>query len=332
MKKNPILYFGKKALVFVLSMVLLSVAVFCISRLAPGDPLMSYYGDRVEKMTVQEKEAAREKLGLNDPIHLQYLRWAKNALRGDFGTSFRYKQAVTEVIGSRIGYTLTLGGIGFALIFVGALLLGLFCAWFEDKWPDKLLCKVGTFLSCIPEFWLSLVLILVFSVTLHWLPSSGAYDLGSKNDLLGRIRHLILPLLVVVLQHLWYYAYLVRNKLLEETRADYVLLGKLKGLSKKKLLLRHCLPNVLPSYISLMAISVPHVVGGSYIVETVFSYPGIGALSYESARYHDYNLLMALCLLTGGLVILCNLLSGSLNRRIDPRLRGSEEAPEVTAE
>lgn len=329
MKQNPIRYFGKKALVFVLSMVLLSVAVFCISRLAPGDPLMSYYGDRVEKMTVSEKEAARERLGLNDPIHLQYLRWAKNALRGDFGTSFRYKMPVTEVIGSRIGNTLLLGGIGFALIFVGALLLGLFCAWFEDKWPDRLLCKVGTFLSCIPEFWLSLVLILLFAVTLHWLPSSGAYDLGSRNDILSRLRHLILPLTVVVLQHLWYYAYMVRNKLLEETRADYVLLGKAKGLPKKLILLRHCLPNILPSYISLMAMSAPHVVGGTYIVETVFSYPGIGALSYESARYHDYHLLLALCLLTGGLVILCNLLGGILNQRIDPRLKAHREAPEV---
>ena len=331
MKHNPILYFGKKALVFVLSMVLLSVAVFCISRLAPGDPLMSYYGDRVEKMTVLEKEAAREKLGLNDPLHLQYLRWAKNALRGDFGTSFRHKQPVTEVIGSRIGHTLLLGGIGFALILVGALLLGLLCAWLEDTWLDKLLCRIGTFLSCIPEFWLSLVLILIFAVTLHWLPSSGAYDLGSRDDVLGRIRHLILPLTVVVLQHLWYYAYMVRNKLLEETRADYVQLCRAKGLPKKVILLQHCLPNILPSYISLMAMSAPHVVGGTYIVETVFSYPGIGALSFESARYHDYDLLMALCLLTGALVILCSLLGGALNERIDPRLKGKEEGSEVSA-
>ena len=324
MKKNPFVYYGKKALVFLLSVFILSVAVFYISRLAPGDPLMSYYGERVEKMSVEEKEAAREKLGLNDPIHIQYIRWVENAAEGDFGISFKYKQDVMEVIGQRIGNTLILGGIGFVLTFLGALGLGLFCAWHEDKWLDRIICKVGTFLSCIPEFWLSLVLILVFAATLHWLPSSGAYDVGYKDDVFNRIEHLILPLTIVVLQHLWYYAYMVRNKLLEETRADYVLLGKSKGLSRRRILLRHCLRNVLPSFISIMAISVPHVMGGTYIVETVFSYPGIGALSYESARFHDYNLLMVLCMMTGILVILCNILGGIINERIDPRIRANE--------
>ena len=324
MRKNPFVYYGQKALVFLLSVLILSLAVFYISRLAPGDPLMSYYGERVEKMSPAEKEAAREKLGLNDPIHIQYIRWVEKAAKGEFGISFKYKQDVMEVIGQRIGNTLILGGTGFVLTFLGALGLGLFCAWHEDKWLDRIICKVGTFLSCIPEFWLSLVLILVFAATLHWLPSSGAYDVGYKNDVFNRIEHLILPLTIVVLQHLWYYAYMVRNKLLEETRADYVLLGKSKGLSRRRILLRHCLRNVLPSFISIMAISVPHVMGGTYIVETVFSYPGIGALSYESARFHDYNLLMVLCMMTGILVILCNILGSIVNERIDPRIRANE--------
>ena len=324
MRRNPFVYYGKKALVFLLSVFILSVAVFYISRLAPGDPLMSYYGERVEKMSVAEKEAAREKLGLNDPIHVQYIRWIENAIKGDFGISFQYKQDVLEVIGQRIGFTLILGGIGFVLTFVGALLLGLLCAWHEDKWLDRLLCKGGTLLSCIPEFWLSMVLILIFAVSLHLLPSSGAYDIGYKDDVLNRVEHLILPLTIVVLQHLWYYAYMIRNKLLEEARADYVLLAKSKGLSKREIMFKHCLRNVLPSYISIMAISVPHVVGGTYIVETVFSYPGIGALSYESARYHDYNLLMVLCMMTGILVILCNLIGGIINEKIDPRIKANE--------
>ena len=332
MRKNPFAYYGKKVLVFIISVVILSVAVFCISRLAPGDPLMSFYGERAEKMSVLEKEEAREKLGLNDPIHIQYFRWAGNALRGDFGISFKYKQPVTEVIGERIGYTLLLGGIGFVLTFSGALLLGILCAWHEDKWLDKILCKVGTLISCIPEFWMSMMLILIFAVSLHWLPSSGAYDVGFKNDIFNRAEHLILPMAVVVLQHLWYYAYMIRNKVLEETRADYVLLAKSKGLTKKEIMFRHCLRNILPSYISIMAISVPHVVGGTYIVETVFSYPGIGALSYESARMHDYNLLMLLCLMTGILVIFFNIVGQVINERIDPRIKASEivETSEVT--
>ena len=122
---------------------------------------------------------------------------------------------------------------------------------------------------------------------------------------------------------------MIRNKLLEETRADYVLLGKAKGLSRKQILLGHCLRNVLPAYISLMAISVPHIIGGTYIVETVFSYPGVGALSYESAQYHDYNLLMVLCLMTGILVIFCNMLGQAMNERIDPRIRESQEVRRI---
>ena len=324
MKRNSFIYYGKKVLVFLVSVFLLSVAVFYISRLAPGDPLMSYYGERTEKMSVAEKEAARERLGLNDPIHVQYVRWLENAAKGDFGISYKYKQDVLEVIGQRIGNTLILGGIGFILTFLGALGLGILCAWHEDRWPDKLLCRGGTLLSCIPEFWLSLVLILVFSVTLRVLPSSGAYDVGRKHDILNRVVHLILPMTVVVLEHLWYYAYMIRNKLLEETRADYVLLGKSKGLSKGQILFRHCLRGILPSFISMMAISVPHVLGGTYIVEKVFSYPGIGTLSFESAQYHDYNLLMVLCMMTGALVIFCNLLGQILSERIDPRMKAGE--------
>ena len=324
MKRNPFVYYGKKVLIFLVSVFVLSVAVFYISRMAPGDPLMSYYGERTEKMSVAEKEAAREKLGLNDPIHVQYVRWLENAAKGDFGISYKYKQDVMEVIGQRIGNTLVLGGIGFVLTFLGALGLGILCAWYEDRWPDKLLCKGGTLISCIPEFWLSLVLILVFAVMLHVLPSSGAYDVGHKNDIFNRIEHLVLPMTIVVLEHLWYYAYMIRNKLLEETRADYVLLGKSKGLSKKQIMFGHCLRNIMPTYISIMAISVPHVLGGTYIVEKVFSYPGIGTLSCESAQYHDYNLLMVLCMMTGILVIFCNLIGQIINEKIDPRIKANE--------
>ena len=332
MKRNPFVYYGKKVLIFLVSVFILSISVFYISRLAPGDPLMSYYGERTEKMSVAEKEAAREKLGLNDPIHVQYIRWLENAAKGDFGISYKYKQDVMKVIGQRIGNTLILGGIGFVLTFLGALGLGILCAWHEDKWPDRLLCKGGTLLSCIPEFWLSLVLILVFSVMLRILPSSGAYDVGHKNDIFNRIEHLILPMTIVVLQHLWYYAYMIRNKLLEETRADYVLLGKSKGLSKKQIMFGHCLRNIMPSFISIMAISVPHVLGGTYIVEKVFSYPGIGTLSFESAQYHDYNLLMVLCMMTGILVIFCNLIGQIINEKIDPRIKANEvvETSEVS--
>jgi peptide/nickel transport system permease protein len=125
---------------------------------------------------------------------------------------------------------------------------------------------------------------------------------------------------------------MIRNKILEEVRAEYVLLAKSKGLNKRKIMFGHCLRNIIPSYLSIMAISVPHVLGGTYIIETVFSYPGIGTLAYESARYKDYNLLMVLCMLSGGIVIFCNMISQIINEHIDPRIKANEivETSEVT--
>lgn len=324
MRKNPWIYYGKKLLIFVVSIFLLSVIVFYIARLAPGDPLVSYYGERAEKMTAGERAWAEEKLGLHESITVQYGKWLGRAVRGDFGISYKYKMDVLEVIEGRVGNTLLLGGVGFVLIFVLALLLGIWCAWNEERLIDRAICKIGTVTSCIPEFWLSLVLILIFAVELKVLPSSGAYTIGKENDLGDRILHLILPMTVVVLGHLWYYAYLIRNKLLEEVRTDYVLLAKSKGVTGKSVMFRHCVRNIIPTYLSIMAISVPHILGGTYIIETIFSYPGIGTLSYESARYQDYNLLMVICLLSGALVILCNMIAQTINERIDPRMKGPD--------
>ncbi len=312
---------AKKILTLILSIFVLSVIVFYVSRLAPGDPLVSFFGERAERMSAEERLWAEQRLGLDQPIHVQYVRWLANALHGDFGISFKYKIPVTEVIRGRVANTLILGGIGFVIIFIFSMLLGVLCACFENRLLDRIITRVGTVISCIPEFWLSLVLILIFAVNLKILPSSGAYSLGADGDIPDRLRHLILPMTVVVSGHLWYYAYMVRNKILEEVRADYVLLARAKGLGRMRIIFTHCVRNIIPSYLSIMAISVPHIMGGTYIVETVFSYPGIGTLSYESARYQDYNLLMVLCLISGIVVILCNMLAQTINERIDPRIK-----------
>lgn len=322
--KNSYIYYLKKFMLFILSMFLLSVVVFYVSRLAPGDPLVSYYGDRVEKMSMQERQWAEQKLGLREPIHIQYVRWVENALKGNFGISFKYKTDVLKVIGGRLTNTLLLGGVGFILIFIFALGIGILCAWYEDKFIDRVICKVGIVTSCIPEFWLSLLSIMIFAVNLKWLPSSGAYSIGGDKNVIDRIVHLILPMTIVVVNHLWYYAYIIRNKLAQEVRSEYVLLAKSKGLSKKSILFKHCLRNIMPSYLSIMAVSVPHILGGTYIVEMVFSYPGIGMLSYESARYQDYNLLMVVCIFSGALVILSNIVAQIINERIDPRIKVDE--------
>lgn len=316
--------FLHKIVIFLLSLFVLSFVVFFMSRLAPGNPLVSYYGERAERMNPVEKEKSMDRLGLTQPIIVQYGKWIQHAVKGEFGISYKYKQDVMQVIQGRLGNTLILGGIGFILTFALALLLGIFCALHEGSVIDVAICKIGTVTSCIPEFWLSLVLILIFSVNLKWLPSSGAYQLGGESSLASRSIHLILPMMVVVMSHLWYYAYMFRNKLLEEARQDYVLLAKSKGMSQRSCMYHHCVRNMLPSYISIMAISVPHILGGTYIVEMVFSYPGIGTLSYESAKYHDYNMLMVLCLITGAIVILGNMVGQFVSEKIDPRMKDHE--------
>ncbi len=319
--KKAVLYGGKKIVSFFLSVFFLSVFVFYISRLTPGDPLVSYYGERVEKMSSTQREQAEEMLGLNEPISTQYIRWLERALHGDFGISYKYKMDAAQVIGDRAGNTLLLGGTGFLMVFLFALLLGILCAWKEDSLADRIICKIGTVTCCIPEFWLALLLILVFSVQLQWLPGSGAYTIGRESDLIGRIEHLILPLAVVVTVHLWYYAYMVRNQILAEVRMDYVLFARSKGLKKQSIFFRYCLRSVFPAYLSLMAMAVPHIMGGTYMVELVFSYPGIGTLSYESARYQDYNLLMLLSLISGSVVILSNMAAKICSEKTDPRMR-----------
>lgn len=327
---KAVLRWAKGLLIFLAGLLVLSLAVFCAARLAPGDPLTAYYGERAEKLSPDERAAAESRLGLDLPLPAQYLRWLNGALRGEFGISFMYKTDVLGLIRSRLGNTLILGGTGFGLIFLLSPLLGIFCVRYEGRWPDRLICRLGALSGCVPEFWLSLLLIALFSVTLRLLPGSGAYCVGKSGELSDRLEHLILPLTVVVLSHLWYYAYLVRSRLLDEVREDYVLLAKSKGLGRLHILFRHCLRNILPSYLSLMAVSLPHILGGTYIVEAVFSYPGLGTLSYESARYRDYNLLMLLCLLSGAAVMLCSSLAQALSRRLDSRVdRGSPADGEV---
>lgn len=274
-------------------------------------------------MSIEERNSAMERLGLNEPISTQYIKWIKNASKGDFGISYKYKEDVKIVIADVYLNTLILGGLAYIITFILALLLGIFSALHEDKLIDKFICTLGNITNCIPSFWIALMLILIFSVNLNLLPTSGAYSIGKENNILDRLEHLVLPLTVLILSHLWYYSYIIRNKLLEQIGEEYVLLCKTKGLSNKVIVYKHCLRNIMPTFISIMAISIPHILGGTYVVEKVFSYPGLGLLSFESAKYHDYNMLLILCLITGIFVIAANLTAEIINNKIDPRMKHS---------
>jgi peptide/nickel transport system permease protein len=315
----------KRTAGFFVALWVLSILAFLFARLAPGDPLQSFYGDAVESMTTEDLNAARARLGLDAPLHIQYITWLKGVFHGDFGLSLKYKVAAQDVVGPLIGNTLILGGVAYILVFLLATICAVVCALHEDTLLDKMICRIGTAAYYIPPFWLGVVLILIFSINLKWLPSSGAYDPGAQYDIVNRVEHVILPLIVMVASHLWYYAYMIRNKLLDEIRRDYVLLARSKGFGKREIMLKHCLRNVAPTIVSIMAISIPHVLSGTYIAESVFNYPGIGNLSVESAKYHDYNLLMLLVLITGILVIVSSIIAQSVNEVIDPRMKEWEE-------
>lgn len=320
MSRDNVTYCLKKAGQLLFALFVLSLIVFFVSRLAPGEPLKAYYGESVEKMSFQQLENARERLGLNDSLLTQYIRWGAGALRGDFGISYIYKQPALQVVSQVYGNTALLAGTSFVLIFVLGLLLAVFCMRHEGKPVDRLICKIGVAANSIPEFFVALILILIFSVSLGILPQSGAHSLEGG----GILEHLILPVSAIVVSHIWYCAYLMRSKLSEEVRREYILLCKVKGLSQRQIIWKHCMRNIFPAVVSIMAIFLPHLLGGAYIIEMVFSYPGLGKLGVESAQYHDYNMLMLVSLLTGGAVVLANMLAQVINEKLDPRFRHEE--------
>lgn len=307
-----------------LMLFILAIIVFYVARLTPGDPLQSFYGDAVQSMTQEQLDSARDRLGLNEPVYVQFSKWIEQVCQGNFGISLRYKRPVLDVVRPLLGNTLILGIISYILVFILAIGLALVCARYEDKWIDRVICKIGTITYYTPAFWLGVVLILIFSINLQWLPASGAYDYGKSKDWLNWAKHLILPVTIMVASHFWYYAYMIRNKLLDETRKDYVLLARAKGMTKMSVLVRHCLRNVMPAIVNIMAVSVPHIISGTYVAETVFNYPGIGLLAVSSAKYHDYNLLMLIVLITGFLVVISSFTAQFINERIDPRIKGAE--------
>lgn len=324
-KRKIIQYAACRLAEMLVILLLLSVIVFVLSRLCPGDPLRSWYGDGVDRMSEAAKARARHNLGLDRSLLTQYGIWLKDLLQGNLGLSYKYKRPVTAVLQGVMGNTLILVLLTYVLTFGLAFRIGWISASKEGTRLDRFICKTGVVSGNIPVFFLSLIGILVFAVWIPILPTGGAYSYGSGGNLVDRLWHLILPVTVMVIGHLWYYAYMVRNLLLEEMRKEYVLLLKAEGVPRRDIIRKYCMKNIMPPMVTAMAMAVPHLLGGTYVVETVFSYPGMGRLCFESALYKDYNLLMATTLLTGAVVVLCNYLAQVMGERIDPRMGSGED-------
>lgn len=310
-----------------LTLFILSFIIFALARLMPGDPLSAFYGDVVESFSEEEYTWARAYLNLDAPLISQYLTWLEHALHGDLGFSYRYHVAVTELLPPLLFNTALLSVLSFIVIFTLALALALICVRYEERLIDRCLRAVGTVTYLLPSFWVGLLLILIFSLTLKWLPAAGAYAPGNEASLSDRLFHLILPVTVMVLSHLWYFGALLRNRLADEVREDYVLTARAAGKGPWEVLFTECLPNVLPTLFNVMALAIPHLISGTFVVEAVFNYSGVGAMAVESARNHDYNLLLVLLLLTALLVVGAAQLSAAGARYLDPRLKPGVTTP-----
>ena len=311
---------AKKAGQLLLSLLVLSVLTFVISRAAPGDPLRAYYGDALERMSDEQLANAEKKLGLDEPLPVQFVRWISQLFHGDLGISYQYKQPVISVI-EQVGYnTFLLTLVSFILIFITGIIVAVICVENEGGMADRVIRRTGVAFGSIPEFFMAIILLVVLSSKLGLLPMSGAFSVGGGGAS-DRAVHLVLPVLALVITHFWYCAYLMRARLSEEAAKDYVLLYRGKGLTRNQVIRRHCIRNIMPSALNIMAIFLPHLLGGAYVVEMVFSYPGLGKLGMESAQYHDYNMLMLIVLITGTVVILANMIAQIISERLDPRIK-----------
>ena len=311
---------GKKAMQLVLSLLVLCILTFVISRAAPGDPLRAYYGDALERMSPEQLANAEHKLGLDEPLPVQFIHWVSQLLRGDLGISYQYKQPVTDVLQQVGANTFLLTLVSFILIFIIGIIVAVVCVENEGGLADRIIRRAGVAFGNVPEFFMAILLLVILSAKLGWLPMSGAFSIGGGGAY-DRAVHLVLPVLALVITHFWYCAFLMRARLSEEAAKDYVLLHRGKGLTQNQVIRRHCLRNIMPSALSIMAIFLPHLLGGAYVVEMVFSYPGLGKLGMESAQYHDYNMLMIIVLITGTVVILANIIAQMISEGLDPRIK-----------
>jgi peptide/nickel transport system permease protein len=304
----------------------ITVITFFIISLAPGNPI-----DVMQDGTMSARispEAYNEMLrlyGLDKPIHVRYLIWLKRLLTLDFGNSFLDHRAVIVKIQERLPATLLLNGVSLALVLVLAIPFGLYSAVRQHSRFDKIGGTVLYMLYSLPEFWVALLLILFFGVKLKLLPfigieSVGARDLAFFPYLWDRVLHMILPTICLTYGSLAFLSRFVRGSTLEVIHQDYVRTARAKGLDDSRVVFRHVLRNTLIPLVTLLGILLPTLISGSVILEYIFSWPGIGALFFDSVLARDYPTVMGLSFVTAVLVLLSTLVADVLYTWIDPRI------------
>ena len=290
----------------------ISFLTFLLTFISPGDPVRDMYismGLIPDEQLIAE---TREQMGLNDPFFTQYFRWLGNCLKGDFGTSFSWGKPVVSLLASRLWPTLKLALISMVLMLIVAVPLGVLSAVNQNKPIDYIVRAVTFFGVSLPNFWVGLLLILVFCVKLKLLPvvSSG-----------GSFKDLILPAVTLAVAMSAKYTRQVRTAVLEELHSDYVVGARARGVPERKILWGNVFPNSLLPLITMLGLSIGSLLGGTSVVEVIFSYPGMGKMAVDAITTLDYNMIQAFVLWVALIYMVINLLVDMSYNYIDPRMR-----------
>lgn len=291
---------------------------FVLIQVAPGG--LSILMD--PNMPAAEVERLSRNLGLDRPPHLQYLSWLRNVVQGDLGASLSYGgRPVREMIFNRIPSTVLLGASAAGLSLLLGIPLGIYAARNQNRWGDQLIGFL-TFLGlATPNFWLGILMIVLFSVNLGWLPASGVRTIGVPFDLGDRILHLLMPALVLATGTLAELVRYTRSSWLGVMKMDYVQVARAKGVSERSVHYRHVMKNALIPVLTVFGVSLSRLVGGSAIVETLFSWPGVGQLAVDAALRRDTPLILGITIVVSLAVVLSNLLIDLIYPLLDPRIR-----------
>ena len=302
----------------------ISALIFLLLYSMPGDPLYRMV-EGIPNLRPEDYERLRRIYGLDDPVYLQYWKWLWQLLQLNPGYSREYGQPVIDIILPAFKNTLVLTLTAVVIGKLIAILLGIFSAVRQYSIADYLLTGAAFIAYSVPAFWLGLMLIIVFSVMLGWLPTSGLINAdltpGSWAATFDWLKHLIVPVAVLAISEIIQVQRFMRSSLLEVLRQDYLTTARAKGLSENIVVGKHALKNALIPVVTIIAVTMPRVIGGSTVVETVFAYPGMGRLLYTSIMGNDYVVAMTIVMIIAVTVVFFNLLADIIYGWLDPRIR-----------
>ena len=297
--------------------ILVSIFSFMIIHFAPGDPINMYIR---QDMTQQEIDELRVDLGLDGTIAEQYLAWLSNICRGNWGNSLINHQPVAKQIFEKLPATLLLMGTSFVLSILMSIPLGMVSGMKKNKAADQFISIFAYIGISIPAFWLALMLIIIFSLNLHWLPSNGMRTVGS-NSVLDILWHLILPGIVLSVGNTAVFTRYIRSNTITQLEEEYVLTAKAKGVSKRRIMTGHVLKNCLLPIITIAGMNLASLVTGSFIIESVFGWPGMGTLGMSAINSRDYPMIMGFTMLSCVILIIGNFIADLLYGVADPRIK-----------